>query len=450
MADLGLLAGRSQAESSAMVVSAFTSADADTRDNALDLAEFTIYYQKATAPRLADILKGENPEEMAALRAAFGEWAAFGARDARAAAGLGTAHWMKLCRDTGLVGPRGLTPTEADLVFARVKPRGAQRISFFHFVDALGLVGQRLGAPDTMDIVRRVISSAGPALNGTTVAVRTFGSGEATKMRQGRRLSAVAAEERFSAPEPKEKAPLCPTPRLSISTMRKDSGLAAADALLSPMLSPITPAADIAALLPPSASASGSDVEAPSSEDGDAEQKTAPETPEAPASEEEAEDEEYDEDAPLPEDVERVLIVFGAFASFGTGGRGAAPPPPMYAELDSKQFAKLCRDAGLVSGSAGAVAVDLCFAKARPRGARRLTFSDFLVALALLAQERGASEAEVLAAVADCSGPRTTATTAPQFSRLHDDRSTYTGVYARGGPKTVDTNLVDIAKLLSR
>ena len=63
-------------------------------------------------------------------------------------------------------------------------------------------------------------------------------------------------------------------------------------------------------------------------------------------------------------------------------------------ELDSKQFAKLCKDAGLVGGGprdATPAAVDLCFAKARAKGARRLAFGDFLVALALLAAEKHAS-----------------------------------------------------------
>lgn len=38
-------------------------------------------------------------------------------------------------------------------------------------------------------------------------------------------------------------------------------------------------------------------------------------------------------------------------------------------------------------------------------------------------------------------GPRHNATTAAVHVRLHDDKSTYTGVYAHGGPSTVDKRL---------
>ena len=118
--------------------------------------------------------------------------------------------------------------------------------------------------------------------------------------------------------------------------------------------------------------------------------------------------------------------------------------------MDSKQFMKLCKDSGLVDTTSTSTAVDLAFTKARAKGTRRLSFADFLVALALLAQEKGVSEAEILSKVADCPGPRRNSTTTPDYCRLHDDKSTFTGVYARGGPSTVDASVPDLAKLLSR
>ena len=98
-------------------------------------------------------------------------------------------------------------------------------------------------------------------------------------------------------------------------------------------------------------------------------------------------------------------------------------------ELDSKQFAKLCRDAGLLRKGATTASADLCFAKARrehsPAGARRVTFAGFLAALALLAREKGVSEGEVLATVAACPGPRLNGST-PEYTRLADK-----GAYVR-------------------
>jgi len=51
--------------------------------------------------------------------------------------------------------------------------------------------------------------------------------------------------------------------------------------------------------------------------------------------------------------------------------------------------------------------------------------------------------------VAACSGPRRNSTT-PEYVKWHDDKTTYTGVYGRGGPVTVDKSIPDLAKLLSR
>ena len=59
-------------------------------------------------------------------------------------------------------------------------------------------------------------------------------------------------------------------------------------------------------------------------------------------------------------------------------------------QISSQQFSKLCRDAGLTGGRLTPAAVDLCFAKAKARGARKLGFDAFLDALALVAQAKGA------------------------------------------------------------
>lgn len=40
--------------------------------------------------------------------------------------------------------------------------------------------------------------------------------------------------------------------------------------------------------------------------------------------------------------------------------------------------------------------------------------------------------------------------TRPDTVRLHDDKSTYTGVYAKGGPKAVDPPKNDLSSLLDR
>lgn len=56
------------------------------------------------------------------LRAAFVAFASFGAREA--AAGMDGKALIKLAKDTGLMAS-GLSPTDVDLIFAKVRVSGA-------------------------------------------------------------------------------------------------------------------------------------------------------------------------------------------------------------------------------------------------------------------------------------------------------------------------------------
>ncbi|KAH7624796.1 hypothetical protein Ndes2526B_g00163 [Nannochloris sp. 'desiccata'] len=478
MAHLGLLNGRSPAESNAIVVSAFANADGD-KDNALNLEEFTSYYHRATAPRLGDLLKAEHPEDMIALRQAFINWASFGSGASGGNGGggntpgassrvqLGSAHWLKICRDTGLVGRGALNSTDADLIFAKVKPRGLQKITFRHFVDALGAVAARSNK-DLLAVVRQVTTSQGPIVNATTA--------QTNHQKNQQQPTNQQQQRRRSAPD------LAPPPSSSsLSHPHSRPGSAKEKLLLDYSNNNTATNTDDGFKIPAHhsdssqggrSSAYGGGGRGSSHNSGEDNQDITSENG----------------GNGLSSNIEAVLRVFGEFAGFGAGsgstnanrnsnsfGRGSTgrsstgsmttpnnnnsnnstsmpldTPSPMKMEMDSKQFLKLCKDSGLATCPATSVSVDLCFAKAKARGARRLAFADFLVALALLAQEKKCAEAEVLAQVAACTGPRRNSTTTPEFTRLHDNKETYTGVYARGGPKTVDSGAPDLAKLLSR
>jgi hypothetical protein len=149
----------------------------------------------------------------------------------------------------------------------------------------------------------------------------------------------------------------------------------------------------------------------------------------------------------IPLDSEALLRVYGDFASFGKPRMQQESVPAIQMELDGKQFSKLCRDSGLSRGPKESVKVDLCFAKARSNKGRKLLFEDFLVALALLASEFNVPEDDVFKKVSKCKGPRRNSNT-PDYCRLHDDKSTFTGVYARGGPDVMDGGKPDLAKIL--
>lgn len=70
---------------------------------------------------------------------------------------------------------------------------------------------------------------------------------------------------------------------------------------------------------------------------------------------------------------------------------------------------------------------------------RRLIYDDFTAALDALADRAGVPPSSLRARVAATGGPRMSGdATSPDYVRFFDDKSTYTGVHARGGPTTVD------------
>ncbi len=65
-----------------------------------------------------------------------------------------------------------------------------------------------------------------------------------------------------------------------------------------------------------------------------------------------------------------------------------------------------------------------------------------------MAVVQGMSVADLESELLASGGPKTDATKA-DFVKFHDDKSTYTGVYAKGGPTNVDGNK-DISQLCDR
>lgn len=136
---------------------------------------------------------------------------------------------------------------------------------------------------------------------------------------------------------------------------------------------------------------------------------------------------------------------FSRFACYGTT-RHVAP------ELDSSRFAKLCKDTALLGPAFEAHDVDVVFAQAaRGQESRRLDFDAFCVALAAVAERRSVPAADVVRSVVGASGPadNSTAHAPSEFVRFHDDKTTFTGVHARGGPSVVEPSF-DLSTVVRR
>jgi hypothetical protein len=121
-------------------------------------------------------------------------------------------------------------------------------------------------------------------------------------------------------------------------------------------------------------------------------------------------------------------------------------------EMDGKSFAKLTKDCNLLDKKLTATDVDLAFAKIKDKTARKINFDQFKKGLAEFATKKGVTVADVEAAILQAGGPKFTGTKA-DFVKFHDDKTTYTGVYAKGGPTNVDAGkgqISDISQLCDR
>ena len=108
--------------------------------------------------------------------------------------------------------------------------------------------------------------------------------------------------------------------------------------------------------------------------------------------------------------------------------------------MEGKSFAKLAKDCNLIDKKLTAPDVDLIFTKVKAtKMDRKIGFKEFVEAIAHMADKKNVPKEELAYFIATSNhGPILKATKVEQV-RLHDDKTTYTGVYANGGPTNVDT-----------
>lgn len=107
--------------------------------------------------------------------------------------------------------------------------------------------------------------------------------------------------------------------------------------------------------------------------------------------------------------------------------------------MEGKSFAKLAKDCNLIDKRLTPADVDLIYAKIKVnKTERKIGFSEFIDGISLMASKKGVPKEELAYFIATSNhGPILKATKVDQV-RLHDDKTTYTGVYANGGPTNVD------------
>ena len=119
--------------------------------------------------------------------------------------------------------------------------------------------------------------------------------------------------------------------------------------------------------------------------------------------------------------------------------------------LENKQFNKIFKDSGILDGKKLTTTdLDIIFAKNKKKEEKKMGFDQFVNAFADVATKLKLSSDELLG---KCnSGPVFQGTKAEKVA-LHDNKDNYTGVYAKGGPTTVDKGkgvVSDLSELANR
>jgi hypothetical protein len=119
-------------------------------------------------------------------------------------------------------------------------------------------------------------------------------------------------------------------------------------------------------------------------------------------------------------------------------------------EMSNKEWAKFNKDCQLLDKKYTTTDVDINFAKIKDKTSKVITFAQFKEGLNLAAKKKGVDMDAITALIVKNGGPKFTGTKT-DYVKFHDDKSTYTGVYAKGGPTNVDKqNVKDISGLVDR
>lgn len=106
---------------------------------------------------------------------------------------------------------------------------------------------------------------------------------------------------------------------------------------------------------------------------------------------------------------------FLVFANFSNRGE-------LLTEMDGVLFAKYCTDTGITKGDTTCADADLAFAGVKTKGARRITFDQFVKALKMLSVQHETQLVDVVEKCLVVDGPINHSAAKVNSVRLHDDK----------------------------
>lgn len=120
--------------------------------------------------------------------------------------------------------------------------------------------------------------------------------------------------------------------------------------------------------------------------------------------------------------------------------------------MNGRTFVKIFQDNHLIGKDLQSTDLDIIFSKIKTKGTLKINLSQFKEGVREAAEKKKVDLSSLCEKLAAGTGPKLHGTKA-QHVELHDNKDTYTGVYARGGPTTVDkgnNKVSDLSELTNR
>ncbi|QDZ23143.1 hypothetical protein HOP50_09g56830 [Chloropicon primus] len=144
--------------------------------------------------RVIEDVQLDPPEEVPGLLEVFQAFNVFGGGDPDQ---MPNDRYIKLCQECGVIDAEYDT-TKADLVFVKIKPKGARKIDYEKFKDVINLIAYQKSM-GYLTLAQKIVEAGGPVNKGTVA--------DSVKFHDDKELWTGAYGERVDRKAPERKAP---------------------------------------------------------------------------------------------------------------------------------------------------------------------------------------------------------------------------------------------------
>eukprot|EP00164_Ancoracysta_twista_P000998 GFYU01001303.1.p1 GENE.GFYU01001303.1~~GFYU01001303.1.p1 ORF type:complete len:374 (-),score=111.14 GFYU01001303.1:85-1158(-) len=304
----------------------------------------------------------------------------------KAEAQMDGAKFAKFCKDCKVNG-KTFTPTDADLIFTKVKQKGERKIGYEQFLVALCLAADKKKTTP-LELADKVLAAGGPASSGTVAD----SGGILDKMTDASQYTG-AHQARFDADGKGMGA-----------SGRRDDKINDLSQMTRPGLDGVA----------------GNDLGGKPQYEA---RQTSPQKSPRGGPPSEGKSKKAASSAPAGPPADSLESVFEAYCSFGGGASKV--------EMDGAKWAKFCKNSNLLDKKFVQTDIDIIFAKVKGKTERKIIFMQFEEALGHVAAKKGISYEELKDIVLASGGPASSGTKA-QGGGIYDkltDSSQYTGAH---------------------